>query len=69
MRIKHTRDYGEARRENYWPTGDQLDALVKYFAALPEIPAELQDWVNACQAVKRKYPKPFDSAHDKPGKT
>ena len=69
MLIRHLRDYSEARRSEYPDMGDQLDALVKYFAALPEIPTELQDWVTACQAVKRKYPKPFGSAHDKPGKT
>ena len=58
MRIKHTRDYGEARRENYWPTGDQLDALMKYFAAMPDIPEGLGEWIDACQSVKEKYPKP-----------
>ena len=58
MIIRHTRDYAEARREEYPPLGDQLDSLMKHFASLPEIPAELQDWINACQAVKDKYPKP-----------
>jgi len=58
MKITHRRDYAEARRAEYPSTGDQLDALMKYFAALPEIPAELQDWVLACQLVKDTYPKP-----------
>lgn len=58
MKIRHLRDYAEARREDYPEIGDQLDALVKYFAALPEIPTELQDWVAACQTVKDRYPKP-----------
>lgn len=58
MKIRHVRDYAEARREEYPPLGDQLDALMKYFAALPEIPADLQDWVAACQATKDKYPRP-----------
>jgi hypothetical protein len=57
MKITHRRDYAEARRAEYPSTGDQLDALMKYFAALPEIPAEVQDWVDACMAVKEKYPK------------
>ena len=58
MKIVHTRDYREARREAYPSAGDQLDALMKHFASLPEIPAELQDWVAACMDVKTKYPKP-----------
>ena len=58
MKITHTRDYAEARRAEYPPLGDQLDALMKYFAAMPEIPADLQAWVDACQAVKDRFPKP-----------
>ena len=58
MKITHVRDYAEARRSEYPALGDQLDALMKYFAAMPDIPADLQDWVAACQAVKEKYPKP-----------
>ena len=58
MKITHTRDYREARQESYPATGDQLDALFKYFSALPEVPPELQAWVDACQAVKDRYPKP-----------
>lgn len=58
MKIVHRRDYREARSSEYPPLGDQLDALMKHFSALPEIPAELQEWVAACQAVKEKYPKP-----------
>lgn len=58
MKIVHTRDYADARRQEYPALGDQLDALVKYFSALPSVPPELQDWVAQCQAVKTKYPKP-----------
>lgn len=59
MKITHTRDYREARQESYPPVGDQLDALFKYFAANPEdVPAELQAWVDACMAVKNRFPKP-----------
>ena len=58
MKIRHVRDYAEARREDYPALGDQLDALMKHFSSLPEIPADLQDWVAACQAVKDKFPKP-----------
>lgn len=57
MIITHTRDYKEARAEEYPALGDQLDALMKYFAAQESIPPELQEWVDACLAVKDKYPK------------
>ena len=58
MKIVHTRDYAEARRSEYPALGDQLDALMKHFASLPEIPEGLGEWIDACQAVKDKYPKP-----------
>ena len=58
MIIRHTRDYAEARREEYPALGDQLDALMQYFAAMPDIPEGLGEWIDACQAVKDKYPKP-----------
>ena len=62
MQIIHTRDYREARRAEYPDIGDQLDAIMKYFASLPEFPYELpidvQRMVEQCQAVKAKYPKP-----------
>lgn len=58
MIITHTRDYREARKAEYPDIGDQLDALVAYFSALPSVPTELQAWVSQCQAVKAKYPKP-----------
>lgn len=62
-KLVHRRDYVEARRAAYPEVGQQLDALMKYFAALPEIPAELQDWVLACQLVKDTYPKPTEDSH------
>ena len=58
MKITHLRDYREARSNEYPPLGDQLDALMKYFAAMPDIPEGLGEWIDACQAVKEKYPKP-----------
>ena len=59
MIIVHTREYKEARQEAYPPVGDQLDALFRHFAADPDnVPPELQAWVDACQAVKDRYPKP-----------
>lgn len=58
MKIVHRRDYREARAAEYPPLGDQLDALMKYFAAMPDIPEGLGKWIDACQAVKEKYPKP-----------
>jgi hypothetical protein len=58
MKIRHVRDYCEARKEAYPPVGDQLDALFRHFASDPDnVPAELQGWVDACMAVKEKYPK------------
>lgn len=58
MIVRHTRDYREARKESYPDVGDALDALMKYFAAQESIPPELQAWVDACLAVKNRYPKP-----------
>ena len=51
MKITHTRDYAEARRSEYPALGDQLDALMKHFSSLPEIPEGLGEWIDACQAV------------------
>ena len=58
MKIVHRRDYREARASEYPALGDQLDALMKHFAAMPDIPKGLGEWIDACQAVKEKYPKP-----------
>lgn len=58
MKITHRRDYREARRAEYPALGDQLDLLYRYFSTLPDLPPPLQDWVDQCQAVKTRYPKP-----------
>lgn len=48
------------RQRNYAPTGDQLDAIMKGFAALMEqgieLPEDTQDWVKHCQQVKKEFP-------------
>lgn len=55
-------DIGFARAQEYPRLGDQLDALMKTMAALREqgvqLPPEGEAWVDACLAVKAKYPKP-----------
>lgn len=52
----------EARRRQYMPVGDQLDAMVKLAAHLREqgmpLPAEVETWVDHCMAVKADNPKP-----------
>ena len=57
MKIKHLRDYAEARREEYPGIGDQLDAI---WAALKtqNLPKETRDMLDRVEAAKRKYPKP-----------
>ena len=44
--------YQELRRAAYPPATDYLDAIVKGDAA------QVQSYVDACLAVKTKYPKP-----------
>jgi hypothetical protein len=57
MKIRHVRDYAEARREDYPDIGDQLDAI---WAVLKtqNLPKETRDLLDRVEAVKRKYPKP-----------
>lgn len=51
-----------ARRAAYPPMGDQLDAIARSLTALADagadLPAETRLWINACAAVKARYPKP-----------
>ena len=62
MKIEHTRSYTAARRAEYPPVGDQLDAVFKLATFLAEtgtlLPAEVHTWVQQIQAVKDRYPKP-----------
>ncbi|WP_198958957.1 hypothetical protein [Candidimonas nitroreducens] len=43
---------------------DQLDAIYKLAQAMRDagtpLPPEVEQWIDACQAVKQKYPKPID---------
>lgn len=54
--------YVELRAMSYPPKEEYLDAQVKLNSGNPELIAEgqeqLQDYYNACLAVKTRYPKP-----------
>lgn len=54
-----TISYIEARRAEYPPVGDQLDAIMKWLATEKEItiPAELKSIAMSCMSVKSKHPK------------
>lgn len=60
-KLSFKRDPEVARRNEYPPIGDQLDALVKGFDALSklgvELPPETQAWIDQCLEIKSKYPK------------
>jgi hypothetical protein len=61
MKIHTKIDVAPRRAADYLPLGDQLDALMKGFAALKEkgivLPAETEAWIEHCQAVKERHPK------------
>lgn len=54
MIVQHISDYAEKRREEYPPIEDQLDAIWKHLATMPNPPPMLAQ----IQAIKSKYPKP-----------
>lgn len=56
MKIRHVRDYVEARRSEYPDIGEQLEAI---WAVLKtqKLPKEAADILGRIEAVKRKYPK------------
>lgn len=62
MIILHHEPYGPLRRVKYPDVGDQLDAIMKMAQALHDqgisLPPEVMEWVDECQQVKAKYPKP-----------
>lgn len=58
MRVRHLRDYAEARRSEYPSIGDQLDALWKTLST-QNLPKETRDLLDRIEATKRKYPKPI----------
>lgn len=45
-------EYQRLRKEEYPPFADYLDGIVK------NDQAQIQAYIDACQAVKNKYPKP-----------
>lgn len=61
MKIHTEVDPAPLRAAAYMDIGDQLDALMKGFAALKEkgieLPAETVQWVEHCQAVKSRFVK------------
>lgn len=54
MKIKHSSDYRERRRAEYPPLADFADAI--YWAERGE-PGRLQEYFEAIDQVKQKYPK------------
>lgn len=54
--------YKKKREKEFWPTGDQLDAIAKTFkflkAAGTNVGPDGDAWVAHVDAVKAKYPKP-----------
>jgi hypothetical protein len=62
MKIHHKIDVAPRRAADYMAIGDQLDALMKGFAALKEqgiaLPAATEAWIEHCQAIKERHPKP-----------
>jgi hypothetical protein len=61
MKIHHELDPSPLRAAAYMAIPDQLDALMKGFAALHArgitLPAETVAWVEHCQAVKARFKK------------
>lgn len=59
-------DYKKRRRESYPPLGDQLDAIWKILATLPQKkwPAEAVAVLGQVQAVKAVIPKPAQPEAD-----
>lgn len=64
MIIQIKQNYAGLRKGEYPSSGDQLDAVFKLAKALKdagiELPADTLAWIDQCQAVKDKYPKPND---------
>lgn len=55
MRIDHTEDYRTLRAAHYPPLMDLADALYHQSEGRPE---KLAEYLAACDAVKKKFPKP-----------
>lgn len=54
--IKYEKVQRDLRRTEYPAIGDQLDAMMKYFALQKDLNPELLAVKNQWQAVKAKYP-------------
>ena len=58
MKLKHTRDYREARRPEYPSITDQLDAIWKALAVSGlNLPPETAAMLQKVRKVKETYPK------------
>lgn len=51
-KVEKTQDYIALRRNEYPPIEDYIDGVVK------SDQAQIQAYIDACLAVKAKYPKP-----------
>lgn len=59
MKLKHTRDYREARQPEYPSIPDQLDAIWKALAVSGlNLPPETLAMLRKVRKVKERYPKP-----------
>ena len=56
MKIRHVRDYREARKAEYPDVGDQLDAIWGFLRTM-KLPKDAQDLVDEIDWVKDRYPK------------
>jgi hypothetical protein len=61
MKIHTKIDVAPRRAADYMPLPEQLDAIMKGFAALAaqgvQLPAETLNWIAHCQQVKAAHPK------------
>jgi hypothetical protein len=61
MKIHHEVDPRPLRKKAYMGIGEQLDALMKGFAALQEkgvdLPPETVAWIDHCKSVKDRFKK------------
>jgi len=62
LKIQHSEPYAPLRAAAYPALGDQLDAVLKLAQALHqkgiELPDETRAWIEKCEEVKQRYPKP-----------
>ena len=60
MKIRHSEPYKPLRAAAYPKITDQLDAVFKLAEHLRSqgmtMPADVDDWIDQCRAVKDKYP-------------